>query len=693
MLAKLADAGVRRPRRIAVIAVLAVIVAGVVGGPAPGVLKARNDFEDPGSQAASARQQLERATRAEPEAGVLALVEAPPASAAAAAAARTLRADRDVAGVVTYAQTHDPALASRDGRSTIIAASLRSGVDSDSAVTRISDSLAGQGHVLLGGADVAQQQVSQQASADLGFAELLVFPLLALLALIIFRGIAALLPLLVGGASVLAAFTVLRGINAAVPLSIFCLNLVIGAGLGLAVDYSLFLVSRFREEIGAGAEVPQAIRTTMATAGRTVVFSALTVAAAMASLTVFPLRFLQSMGIGGAVVALVAAAVALSILPALFMLLGRRIGRHVPGPEREGRWYRLAHAVMRHPGPVAALTAIALIVVATPSLGAKWSGVDASVLPTSKSARVVNDRIVADFPRVDQSPIVLAISAPPTAGGQVQAYALTLRRVGGITAVSAPRYLGAHTWQLNASAPGAAIQPAAQHAVPAVRALPAPFPVAVGGDAAQFHDRQAAIGAKLPLALAILVVTTLLVLWVMTASVVLPVKALVMNALTVGVATGLLVFVFQRGRLGEVLAYRSQGGIESTDFLVLVAIVFALSTDYGVFLLTRIKEAHDSGIGNREAVAVGLQRTGAIVTAAAVLLAVAIGAFSTSHLVFLKELGVGTAVAVLVDAFLVRTLLVPALMGLLGSWNWWQPAPLRRVHDRLRVGEAEAVLA
>jgi RND superfamily putative drug exporter len=425
----------------------------------------------------------------------------------------------------------------------------------------------------------------------------------------------------------------------------------------------------------------------MATAGRTVLFSAVTVAAACASLIVFPLRFLQSMGIGGAVVALLAAAVSLVFLPAIFMLLGRRIGRHVPGPEQEGRWYRLSHRVMRRPALIAVLTAAALILVAVPSLRAQWSGVDASILPPGKSARVVSDRLAADFPRLDPSPMVLAVSAGQGAGRQVAAVGRAVGRVRAVTRVERPRYLGRDVWQVEASTSGRATDPLAQQAVAQVRNLPGSLPVAVGGGAAEFADRQSGIASHLVPALAILIVTTLLILWVMTGSVVLPVKALIMNALTVGVATGVLVWVFQDGRFTGLLSYRGQGGIESADFMVLVVIAFALSTDYGVFLLTRIREARESGIEDREAVALGLQRTGKIVTAAAILLAVAIGAFVTSHLIFLKELGVGAAIAVLVDAFVVRSVLVPSLMALLGRWNWWQPRALRRLHLRIDVRE------
>ncbi len=671
------------------LALIVLLAGGAIGSRAPGLLKAPNAFEAPGSQAATARRQLEGASGAQGAAGVIALVRAPPLSAVTARTERALAGDRDIVGVRSYAQTHDPQTVARDGRSSVIAASLRAGVEREAGVKSLERAFAGDRKVLLGGSSVAAAQIEQQSSEDLGFAEALVFPALALLAWWIFRGVAALLPLLVGVLSVLSAFTLLVAINAAVPLSIFALNLVFGLGFGLAVDYSLFLVSRLREELGAGAQVADAVRTTMTTAGRTVCFSALIVAAAGASLTVFPLRFLQSMGLGGAIVALLAAAVSLTFLPAMFMLLGTRIGRHVPGPESEGRWYRLAHAVMRRPGAVAATTAAVMLLLASYSLNVRWTGVDASILPTSKSARVVNDQLETEFPHVNATPIAIAISAPAGADGRLTAYVRSVAHVPGVSAVAGPRYLGGDTWELRASTGASgALSAVAQRAVDAIRELESPVPVAVGGEAAEFHDLQAAIGSRLALALAILVVVTLLALWAMTGSVVLPVKALAMTALSVGVATAALVFVFQDGRFTGLFGYRPQGGIESADFLVLVAISFALSTDYGVFLLTRIKEARDSGIDDREAIAVGLQRTGPIVTAAAILLSVAIGAFMTSHLVFLQELGLGAVVALLADAFVVRALLVPSLMCLLGRWNWWQPLSLRRLHERVRLREA-----
>jgi RND superfamily putative drug exporter len=630
---------------------------------------------------------IERATGAEDGAGVLALISAPPSSPLVAATARTIASVPGVAAVTPPPVGAASPLVSKDGRSSLIAVTLRSAYDPDSIVAAITTSLHGSRGVLLGGSDVAGKEVSAQATKDLGFAELLAFPLLALLAWVIFRGSASLLPVAVGGVSVLASFSVLRLVNEQLALSSFALNLVIGLGLGLAVDYSLLLIWRFREELSTGAEVRAALATTLSTAGRTIAFSAATVAAAMLTLTLFPQRFLVSMGVGGAATALVSCAAALLVVPALLVLMAGRIGRVTPPPEGTGRWYRLARVVMRRPAVVAACTTVVLLVIASPTLRVHWSGVDATVLPSGQSARVVSDALGREFAPQELNPITIAALAPASARAQLAGYAEHLREVPGVSAVGVPRYMGSDTWEVRLGATGDPISSQAQRTIARIRAIPTPATVLVGGAAASFVDQKAAIASALPLALGVLALVTMVILWLMTGSVVLPVKALAMNVLTVATATGLLVFVFQDGRLSGPLDYVSQGGIEQTDFLVLAAIVFALSTDYGVLLMTRIKEARDGGRDNREAIAVGLEHTGRVVSASAVLLAVAIGAFATSKVIFLKEIGLGALVAVLVDAFVVRALLVPPLMALLGEWNWWSPRPLRRLHERIGLDD------
>ena len=581
------------------------------------------------------------------------------------------------------------ALVARDGTSALVTATLRASADEGDVVARATHRLEGVPGVTLGGPAVAGEQVGDQVNSDLGRAELLAFPILALLAFFFFRGgRAAALPLMVGLLAVVCSFLVIRVIDGFYGLSVYSLNVIFGLGLGLGIDYALFLVSRFREELGAERDVHDAIRVAMSTAGRTVVFSALTVAAAMLSLVVFPQQFLKSIGIGGAVVALVAASVALLILPALFARMGTRLMPRagVPNPTQT-RWARITATVLRRPGTIAAVTAVAMVLVAIPTLRAQWTGVDAGILPTSHSARVVDDRLAADYPQLSADPVVIAVHAPASARLAVERYAAAVARVGGVASVSAPQRLDASTWRIDAVVPGSPLGDTAQNAVRSIRDLSPPFAVDVGGSAASFADGHAAIAAGLPIALAILVATTLVLLWLMTGSAVLPIKALLMSFLTLGVTTGVLVLVFQDGRFESLLGYTSQGGIEEADFLVLAAIAFAISTDYGVFVLGRIKEAHDRGLSQSRAITTGIGATGRLVSAAAVLLAVAMGAFATSQIVFLKEIGVGAVVAVLVDAFVVRALLVPSLMALLGSRNWWSPRVLRRLHARVGLSE------
>jgi RND superfamily putative drug exporter len=708
MLDRLARTVSAHPRRVAVLALAVFVVSAVFGASAPGKLDAERGFDDPGSQATKARKAIERATGREAAPGVLVLVKAPPSSAKVAAVVRGLKATQGIADVVapsadagagsTGSASGASPLVSRDGRETLVTATLRADAASHGVVDDITDRFAGDPDVELGGDLVAGRQVGEQASRDLGSGELLAFPLLALLAWLVFRGVAALLPVAVGATAVLAAFALLRAVDAAIELSPFALNLVIGLGLGLAIDYSLICVSRFREELGRGASVPDAVRTMLTTAGRTVLFSAATVAAASACLTVFPQRFLISMGLGGAIVAIVAALATLLLVPCLCVLLGRRLGKVVPGPVEEGRWYRLTHRVLRRPALVAAVTAAALLLVAAPTLSVQWTGVDATILPTQLSARTVADTVARDFPAADTTRLAVVVKAPTpnpadaavTTPAALRAYAARLARVLGVASVSAPRAVGAGTWQIDVAARGMPTGAVAQRAVDDVRAVAAPSARLVGGAAADLRDQQAAVSRRLPLAFGLLAVVTLSILWLMTGSVVLPIKALIMNLLTVAAATGLMVLVFQHGVGVGLLGASQQPGIEQTDYLVFVAIVFGLSTDYGVFLLSRIKELREQGLDDREAIAVGLQRTGAIVSAAALLLAVALGAFVLGDMVFLKELGFGAAMAVLIDAFVVRALLVPALMGLLGAANWWSPAPLRRLHDRLGIREGPA---
>jgi uncharacterized membrane protein YdfJ with MMPL/SSD domain len=700
MLASLARLMFRRRRRVLVGAVLLVLVAGAVGGPVAGLLDADDDFDPPSAEAVQARESIARATGASASPDVVALVRlgAPADSPAAQAKLRAVEraaAGREVARVDAYEPGGPRELVSKDGQSSYVAVTLRDDADSEPVIDRMEE----LPQVALGGPEVIGEQVGTQVQEDLARAELIAFPLLFLVSLVVFRGlIAALLPLAVGMTTVLSTFLLMRGVNEIEGMSVFALNLIIGLGLGLAIDYSLFIVSRFREELEAGRDTAAALAATLNTAGRTVLFSAATVAAALAALLVFPQRFLYSMAIGGILVTLVAAAISLTILPALLAALGPRVNALAParwraaihreaGGEEGGFWYRFSRWVMRRPGAIAATTALLLIVLGLPFTQVKFTGVDASVLGTSHSARVVDDALRTEFPPNRTTPVLVAAHAPASAEAEVRAYAQRLGEIPGVLAVQPP-VAADGLWRIGVVAPGARLDETAKDAVRAVRAVEAPFPVQVGGSTAEFLDQQSALADHIPIALVILAATTLVILFLMTGSVVLPVKALVMNVLTLSAAFGILKLVFQDGRLEGLLGYTSQGALESSQPILLFAVAFGLSTDYGVFLLTRIKEARDGGLPNDEAVAVGLQRTGRIVTAAAILFCIAIGAFVSSEIIFIKQLGLGTALAVLIDATIVRALLVPSLMKLLGDWNWWAPRPLARLHERIGLAHA-----
>jgi RND superfamily putative drug exporter len=742
MLRRLANQISDHPRGMLAAALAFLVVAVILGTPVTGLLSSGNadDFVDPGAESRLTSARLESALGRTLSPAIIVLVRSgtPVLGGAGCAKVRRvvarLRADRAVAritsaldasaagaagaagagggqgaggsaragaggggeGVGGGSRRAPPSpLISRDGRATYIAAFLRSDADEGAASVRISKTLENVPGVVVGGYAVAVPQISDQVSQDLKKAETLAFPLLFLLSLLIFRGaIAALLPLFVGLLTVMGTFLGLRIANEGVLLSIFALNLTIGLGLGLAIDYSLFVLSRYREEMERLGPGRDALVATMRTAGRTVVFSSMTVAAAMLSLLVFPARFLYSMGAAGAITAFVACLVSLTALPALLIVLGDRINALAPARMRHrevivqrGVFYRLSRLVMRRPWTIALVTSAALIAAGLPFLRIQFTGIDASVLPAGSTAKVVDSALRTEFPPGPTSPLHVAVTAPASDGPAMSAYARRLAALDGAAAVAAPTYIGHRTWLAEVTPAAPALDAATLKLVDAVRRGPAAGQVAVAGESARFVDQLTSFGGRLPLAIALLALTTLLILFAMTASVVLPLKALVMNVLGLSAAFGLLVFVFQDGRLESLLDYRSQGALELTQPLVLLAIAFGLSTDYGVFLLTRIKEARDGGASNDDAVAIGLQRTGRIVTAAAFLLVVAIGAFGTSSIIFVKELGLGTAAAVLIDATIVRALLVPSLMKLLGERNWWAPAPLRRLHARLRLGE------
>ncbi len=697
-----------RPRRVLAITALFFAVAGIIGGPVAGVLNADNDsFSDNGASSAQALREIEAASGAMATPDVIVVVDLD-ADMAMKEVPEILGTDASVAQVVGGPDM-GPAFVSKDGSSTYFAAIYRADADADATTEHLREELGRLDGTTVGGFGPAYQQVNEQVESDLVKAELIAFPLLFIVSLLVFRSaVSALLPLLVGGLTIVTSLMVLRGVNEVVDVSIFALNLITGLGLGLSIDYSLFLVSRFREELERVGPGPEAVRRTLMTAGRTVLYSALTVAGAGLALLVFPLRFLYSMGIGVTIVALIAAAISLIVLPAIFAVLGTRVNslglkrwqralQAEARAEKSGFWYRMSTFVMRFPIGIAVAGIAILLALGAPFLGIKLTGVDASVLPDGAEAKQANTLLRTQFVDADVSPFIIAVTAPKSAESEIAAYALELGELDGVATVRAPRFLGSApdapsgqgTWQVDVLPEQPPLKEATLELVDDVRAVDAPGTVYVGGESAEQIDQVASIMRGILPGLAILALLTFVTLFLMTGSVVLPLKALVMNVLTISATFGILVLVFQDGRFEGLLDFSSRGALNSTQPVFLFAVVFGLSTDYAVFLLTRIKEARDAGASNRESVALGIQRTGRIVTAAAVLFAIALGAFATSEIIFIKELGVGTAVAVLIDATIVRALLVPSLMALLGRANWWAPAPMRRLHERFGLSEAE----
>jgi RND superfamily putative drug exporter len=687
--------------------VLALCAAGVVAMAVYGVgafeSLALPKFEDPDSESVRAMNRADSAAGYDVEAGLVVLVrdrltlQRPAGQQEIARLANEIRKEDGVARVQTPVE--NPKLLSGDGQSALIQANFRSSSEDGNRelVDRLkaklkSDSLT----VRVGGNTVAFNEIATTAESDLRRAELVAFPILAVLLVLVFRGlVAALLPLALGAVAVVASLAGLRLFNVAVPISITALNLVTSLGLGLAVDYSLFLVSRYREEIDDDGASVDALAKTLTTAGRTVIFSALTVAAAVVSLCLFPQRFLYSMGLGGTFVTLFAAFAAIVVIPALLAVLGDRVNSlslaRRPGKDHRGRWYAIARFVQSRPIPVALVAAALLLGAGSLALGMKTTSIDATVLPRSDAPRAVEMAFGDPFQANGDAPVSLALTAPEGAEGDQRTRAVVagLEHLDGTRQVLPPRRLDAETVLVQAIPES---PPTTQNAgvhLKDVRAIPEVREHAlVGGPAADLVDFRGSVIDHLPLVLAVLLTTTLVALFLLTGSILLPLKSLLMNALTLAATAGFLVFLFQDGRLQGPLGYEPPDAIELSSALLVGALAFGLSTDYGVFLLARIKELRDAGNDDPEALALATQRTGGLITAAAALFVVAIGALATSTLVFLKEIGLATAFAVIVDATLIRVLLVPSLMRLLGEANWWAPPFLRRLHDRLGVREA-----
>ena len=728
MLTRLAQFSIRRRRWVLSFTVLFLIASIVFGTGAFGVLKTAG-FDDPSSESVLARELLEQRFEGGEPNVVLVLtaegrsVDEPDLAADGASIVQRLEEIDGISGAISYwSLGNAPPLRSNDGDTALVLARLL-GDDEfiDEQITLIDEELTGtQGGftVLLGGVNAVFADIGHTIEGDLLRAEMIAIPLTLLLLLFVFRSlVAAVLPLFVGFIAILGTLLSLFIIGSITDVSIYAINLTTALGLGLAIDYSLFVVSRFREELRAGRTVEEAIVRTVQTAGKTVLISALTVAVSLSALLVFPLYFLRSFAYAGVAVVLLALLGSIVSLPALLAAIGHRIDsvrigrRRVERAEQDGAWHRIAVLVMRRPVPVATVVVVFLVLLGAPFLRASFGIPDDRVLPTSAGSRQASEILRNDFSgNAAEGFGVVADGVGADRMDDIATAASTLSALEGIDRVES----AAGTFvdgQLATSGPSDAsylasegspiswmsvvpdfpiVSPEGEQLVKDIRNLDLPFEVGVEGQAAGLVDSKAAIGASLPWAIAIIVIATFVLLFMMAGSLLVPVKALVLNMLSLTATFGAMVWIFQDGNLSELLGFTATGTLDISMPILMFCIAFGLSMDYEVFLLSRIKEEYDRVGDNEQAVALGLERTGSIITAAALLLSITFFAFGTSGVSFIKMFGIGLGLAVLMDATIVRAFLVPAFMRLAGDTNWWAPAPLRRFHDRYGLKEGES---
>ncbi|MEU7056169.1 MMPL family transporter [Streptomyces sp. NPDC046197] len=698
-----------RPR-LSLLTALVLTLLAVLAGSGVADRLGSGGWEDPAAESTYATKALEREFPAS-QPNLLLLVDAgrssvadPAVAAEAKRLAARLATEKGVTGVGSYWQSGAPALRARDGHEALIAARI---TGDETAMGRTLDRIApsyrgahGPVRVRVGGPVAVRHEMQTIIREDLTRAELIALPVtLVLLVMVFGSAVAALLPLGIGIVAILGTNAVLRGLTEFTDVSVFAMNLTTALGLGLAIDYALFIVRRFREELSTVADPLTAVGTTLRTAGRTVLFSALTVAVSLAAMLLFPQYFLRSFAYAGMAVVLLAAAAALVLLPAALMLLGHRVnsldlrrlfrrGRQ-PGATRDQgtAWARMATLVMRRAPIFALATTAVLVLLGLPFLGVKFGTADDRQLPSTAESHVVQQHIREGFPGSPGGGLEVLAEGRATRE-QYAAYKERVAALPQVLRVDGPLVKGDSAY-FTVLPRGEAVGDAAQGLVRELRSTDVPFTTKVTGTAAVLVDSKHAIAEQLPWAAVFIAVVTLLLVFLLTGSVLIPIQAVLLNALSLTAMFGAVVWVFQDGHLSGPLGFTSPGSIETTLPVLMFCVAFGLSMDYGVFLLSRIKEEYDHHGDHREAVRHGLQRTGGLITAAAVILAVVMVAIGTSRVTNTKMLGLGIALAVLMDAMIVRSLLVPAVMRLTGHATWWAPAPLRRFHARFGLSEGE----
>jgi putative drug exporter of the RND superfamily len=654
------------------------------------------------SESARGAAIVDKASTMGPSAVVL--VKGPPVDAAgtrAAVQALTLRLEQvpQVTGAVNAYTSSDPQLRARDGHASLIVVSLRKNIamsPESAVVTAIRADAAGAvpgAQVKVGGDAAFMADNMSSSTNDLVRGEMIAFPVMLIALFFIFRGLrAALLPIITSLAAMAATFIPLLGVTYLTGLASYALDVVMLLGIGLAVDYSLLMVNRFREARATGADVAAAVEHTVATAGRTVTFSALTVATSLSGLFVFGDPSFTSVAVSGIATVLVALAAALTLIPALLACWGPKLKAAQRQDAADGAFGRLARKVQARPALAALGVAGLLAAAALPFAHAHYGQNDPRTLPASSQSRQVAADLMAGFPGMQADPIQV-VAAIPAADPRIGAYAASLAHQPGVSAVRAEHGLRGNVSVIDVIPAGSTQGATAAHLVSVLRDHRPAFTTWVTGSQASLTDFKAEIASRAPFAAAWIALATFALLFLMTGSVLIPLKALVMNVLSLGATFGALVWVFQDGHLSSLLGFTAFGAIEAWAPVIIFTFAFGLSMDYEVFLLSRIKEAYDETGNTKDAVAHGLQRSGRIITSAALLILIVFLGFAAGHTLGVKEMGLALAIAVAVDATLVRCVLVPATMTLLGKANWWAPAPLRRLHQRFGLHEAPALPA
>lgn len=715
----------RNRRTIAIMGIVQFVLLAVIGAGGVSQLSLSR-WEVPGSESFEAGRLLARQFDAASPTLVLLVtagsgsVDDPAVREAGLALTAELAAEPAVRQADSYwLRGGSPTLRSEDGRQALILVSLNGTVtEARTALAELSPRYMrddGLLQVEVGGQDEIFRQAAALARQDFVRAELIILPGVALLLFLVYRRFrATALTIFTGLYAMVGTLAGLAGIVAFTEVSTFALNLALVMGLGLGIDYGLFMITRFREELAAGRSVEEAVIRTAGTAGRTVLFSGVTVAAACAVLFVFPFPFLQSFAWTGMLVVLFGLIGSIVILPAWLAILGDRLARRRGAPAagpgvRPGRWSRYARQVMKRPGLYAASAAAVLLLLASPVLGLRFGLPDHRVLPPDASSRVVEDQKNANFAAEETDAIRVvapSVADPASMTKAIADYAARLSRIDGIVQVDSlagsyadgrlvlepngwhERFAGSGGgtfWNVIPS--GEAIGERASEIVREVRAAEAPFDVLVGGYPADLTDFRDALLERVPPAIALIFAATFILLFLMTGSLLLPLKATVLNMLSLTIMFGALVWVFQEGNLAGLLGFTPAGSVEPSIPILMFCIAYGLSMDYEVFILSRIKEEYERSGDLEHAVAAGLQKSGSLVTTAAGILAFTFAAYAFGDVVFLKMLGVGMTLAILVDATLIRAVLVPAFMKLAGRANWWLPRPLRAVYDRFGISE------